>query len=115
MDPLHNLYLQRCRHQGALGASAPPDFETHTYTMLVGMVTKMRSIPSSPHFPKCVYVPDLVTSKPVLKDIWLGMDIVSCNSLQSLQERMDKIMSPHNIGRIPQKIASNFGRFTGNQ
>ena len=57
----------------------------------------------------------LGTAKHVLKDIWLGMDIVSHNSLQSLQERMDKIMSPHNIGRIPQKIASNFGGFTGNQ
>ena len=57
----------------------------------------------------------LGTAKHVLKDIWLGMDIVSHNSLQSLQERIDKIMSPHNIGRIPQKIASNFGGFTGNQ
>ena len=57
----------------------------------------------------------LGTAKHVLKDIWLGMDIVSHNSLQSLQERIDKIMSPHNIGRIPQKIASNFWGFTGNQ
>ena len=57
----------------------------------------------------------LGTAKHVLKGIWLGRDIVSCNSLQSLQVRMDKIISPHNIGRIPQKIASNFGVFTGNQ
>ena len=57
----------------------------------------------------------LGTAKHVLKDIWLRMDIVSHNSLQSLQERIDKIMSPHNIGRIPQKIASNLGGFTSNQ
>ena len=28
---------------------------------------------------------------------------------------MNKIMSPQDIGWIPQKIASNFGGFTGNQ
>ena len=57
----------------------------------------------------------LGTAKHVLKDIWLDRKIVSCNSLESLQEKMNKIMSPQDIGRIPQKIASNFGGFTGNQ
>ena len=58
---------------------------------------------------------NLGTAKHVLKDIWLDRKIVSRNSLESLQEKMDKIMSPQDIGRIPQKIASNFGGFTGNQ
>ena len=57
----------------------------------------------------------LGTAKHVLKDIWLERKIFSRNSLESLQEKMDNIMSPQDIGRIPQKIASNFGGFTGNQ
>lgn len=57
----------------------------------------------------------LGTAKHVLKDIWLDRKIISRNSLESLQEKMNKITSPQDIGRIPQKIASNFGGFTGNQ
>ena len=57
----------------------------------------------------------LGTAKHILKDVWLGRGIISHRSLESLQDKMDQIMSPQDIGRIPQKIASNFGGFTGNQ
>lgn len=57
----------------------------------------------------------LDTVKHVLKDVWLGRGIVSHCSLELLQDKMDQIMSPQDIGRISQKIASNFEGFTGNQ
>ena len=43
-----NSPVQGCTHQGDFGGSAPPDFETYTCTMLVGVATKTPSIFSSP-------------------------------------------------------------------
>ena len=54
------LTPQGCRHQGGFGSFSPPDFETLIHnTMLVGVVTKTRSILSRflPHILKCVYAP----------------------------------------------------------
>ena len=49
-----NILYKGVDTRGALGASAPPDFETliRTYTMLVGVVTKTRSILYSPPLSK---------------------------------------------------------------
>ena len=40
-----------------MGASAPPDFDSYTYTMSVGVVTKTRNILSSPPLSKNVSTP----------------------------------------------------------
>lgn len=45
----------------------------------------------------------LGTAKHVLKDVLLDRGIVSHCLLESLQDKMDQIMSPQDIGRIPPK------------
>ena len=50
-----------------------------------------------------------------LKNIWLPNKILKQNDLKSIQELIDSMKVPSNMGRIPNKIASNFGSFTSEQ
>ena len=57
----------------------------------------------------------LGTAKCILKDIWLPQGIISLKQLQTIQVRVNNVIVPPNIGRIPQKIASSFAEFTAEQ
>jgi len=57
----------------------------------------------------------LGTAKHMFKDIWLEREVISHATLNVLQTCVDDTISPPDLGRIPRKIASNFGGFTGEQ
>jgi len=57
----------------------------------------------------------LGTAKHMFKDIWLEREVISPATLNMLQTCVDDTISPPDLGRIPRKIASNFGGFTGEQ
>lgn len=56
----------------------------------------------------------LGTAKKMLK-LWKDSGLISDSDFQILQERMDEINPPTNIGRLPQKIAAQFSGFTAEQ
>ena len=57
----------------------------------------------------------LGTAKHLMKNIWLPNKILKQNDLKSIQELIDSMKAPSNMGRIPNKIASNFASFTSEQ
>ena len=57
----------------------------------------------------------LGTAKTVLKDIWLARGIITHSQLQGIQARVNSVVVPPTIGRIPRKIASSFAEFTAEQ
>lgn len=57
----------------------------------------------------------LGTTKTVLKDIWLARGIITHSQLQGIQARVNSVVVPPTIGRIPRKIASSFAEFTAEQ
>ena len=57
----------------------------------------------------------LGTGKYILKNIWLGLNIIEVSQFEKIQERMDRMNAPTDIGRIPYKIASGFSSFTADQ
>jgi len=57
----------------------------------------------------------LGTAKHVLKDIWLARGLISTHQLEEIQARVDNVVVPPNVGRIPKKISSAFAGFTADQ
>ena len=57
----------------------------------------------------------LGTAKHMVKNIWLPKKILKTAEMKSIQELIDKMKVPSNIGRIPNKIATSFGSFTSDQ
>lgn len=57
----------------------------------------------------------LGTGKHVIKDIWIGLQLISESQFEVIQSRMDRMVIPTGIGRIPYKIRSGFSSFTADQ
>ena len=57
----------------------------------------------------------LGTAKHMMKNVWLPNKVLKQTGLKSIQELIDNMKVPCNIGRIPNKIASSFGSFTSDQ
>ena len=57
----------------------------------------------------------LGTGKRVLKDIWIARQIISESQFEVVQSRIDRMVIPTDIGRIPFKIRSGFSSFTADQ
>ena len=57
------------------------------------------------------------TAKHVMKNIWLDGDnpLIKKNDLISIQEKLDKIKAPSDVGRMPRKILNSYGGFTADQ
>ena len=55
----------------------------------------------------------LGTSKKVIR-VWLNEGVLDDKKFNTLQDRVDRIDTPTNIGWIPRKIATFFGGFTVN-
>jgi hypothetical protein len=57
----------------------------------------------------------LGTAKHVLKDVWLGNGMITRSQLEDIPSHVDNTITPGSVGRMPSKIVSNFGGFTGAQ
>lgn len=59
----------------------------------------------------------LGTAKHIFKRVWCNPDtpILRQDDLEKIQERVDSMVVPQDIGRIPGKIANSFGGFTADQ
>ena len=57
----------------------------------------------------------LGSAKHVLKKIWIEREIITKRNFDLIQKRVDDTTVEYSVGRIPSKISSNFGGFTGNQ
>ena len=57
------------------------------------------------------------TAKHVLKNIWMDADkpLLDKNNLLKIQEKVDKIPVPADVGRTPKKIQNSYGGFTADQ
>ena len=57
------------------------------------------------------------TAKHLMKNIWLdsGNPLLKKNDLSAIQEKLDKIKAPSDIGRMPRKILNSYGGFTADQ
>ena len=57
------------------------------------------------------------TAKHLMKNIWLNGDnpLLKKNDLSIIQEKLDKIKAPSDIGRIPRKIFNSYGGFTADK
>lgn len=57
------------------------------------------------------------TAKHLMKNIWLDGDnpLLKKNDLCVIQEKLDKIKAPSDIGRMLRKILSSYGGFTADQ
>ena len=57
----------------------------------------------------------LGTTKMISQNIWLNRGILTPQRFEVIQERVDSIVVPLGIGRIPHKIKSGFSSFTADQ
>ena len=57
----------------------------------------------------------LGSGKHILKEIWIKQNLISPPQFDLIQERINKIVSPPDIGRIPNKISSGFSSFPADQ
>ena len=57
----------------------------------------------------------LGTAKHMVKNVWLPNKTLKPADLKSIQNLIDNMKVPSNIGRIPTKIATRFGSFTSEQ
>lgn len=57
----------------------------------------------------------LGTAKHYLKSVWLDRGILSSDDFDSIQSKVNKVVVPADLGRIPYKIASGFSSFTADQ
>lgn len=57
----------------------------------------------------------LGTARHVMKDIWIKQDIITKSNLKAMQEKMDRMKTPLDVGRIPRKVESGFSGFTADQ
>ena len=57
------------------------------------------------------------TAKHVMKNIWLDGEnpLIKKNDLINIQEKLDKIKAPSDVGRMPRKILNSYGGFTADQ
>ncbi len=56
----------------------------------------------------------LGTAKHIFR-LWTELGVLSTNKLDEIQRRIDSLKVPHDVGRIPLKIASGFSGFTAYQ
>ena len=56
----------------------------------------------------------LGSAKHVMKT-WLARSIITSKDLEIIEYRVSKILSPHDVGRLPLKISSSFSGFTADQ
>ena len=57
----------------------------------------------------------LGTTKHIIKDVWMSNNIISPSNLQVIQERIDNMHVPADVGRIPRKIDTGFSGCTADQ
>ena len=57
----------------------------------------------------------LGTGKHILKDIWSDGGLIPESKFEQIQGRIDRMVVPPDIGRIPNKIKSGFSKFTADQ
>ena len=57
----------------------------------------------------------LGSAKHVLKRIWIEQGLLNSKSLDVVQDRIDSILLPPYLGKIPHKIASGCSEFTADQ
>lgn len=57
----------------------------------------------------------LGTGKHILKHIWSDREIIRKSKLDEIQNRIDQMVVPPDIGRIPNKVKSGFSKFTADQ
>ena len=57
------------------------------------------------------------TAKHVMKNIWLdGVNpLIRKNDLINIQEKLDKLKAPSDVGTMPRKILNSYGGFTADQ
>ena len=57
------------------------------------------------------------TAKHIMKNVWLDPEkpLLDKNTLQQIQEKMDKLKVPSSVGRMPKKIQKSHGGFTADQ
>ena len=57
------------------------------------------------------------TAKHVMKNIWLDEEkpVISKKDLTKIQEKIDKVKVPADVGRMPKKIQNSYGGFTADQ
>ena len=56
----------------------------------------------------------LGTGKHVFK-VWVELEYLKPRDLSAIETKLNKFRCPHDIGRIPSNISSNYGGFTANQ
>ena len=57
----------------------------------------------------------LGSGKHILKDVWIEKGIIAEVQFTIILNRVDKVVSPPDVGRIPNKIRSGFASFTADQ
>ena len=57
----------------------------------------------------------LGSGKDILKDVWIEKCIIPESKFDLIQCRVDKVVVPPDIGRIPHNIRSGFSAFTADQ
>lgn len=58
----------------------------------------------------------LGTTKHILKDVWMGSNpVITSSNLHSIQDGIDSMHVPIDIGRIPRKIETGFSGCTADQ
>ena len=55
------------------------------------------------------------TAKHILRAVWLEQNLITKKQLEIVQNRVDSVVVPSRLGRIPSKIASSFSGFTADQ
>lgn len=57
----------------------------------------------------------LGSGKHILKNVWIKLGLITESQFELIQNRIDRIVCPPNIGRIPNKVKSGFASFTADQ
>lgn len=57
------------------------------------------------------------SAKHIMRNIWLEASepVIDKKSLDSIQEKINKVSVPSSVGRLPKKIANSYGGFTADQ
>lgn len=57
----------------------------------------------------------LGTGKHILKHVWLDLKLIEDSQFGKIQNRIDRVVVPSDMGRIPYKVTSGFSSFTADQ
>ena len=57
----------------------------------------------------------LGTAKYLIKNVWIQQDILTKSTMMAIQNTIDSMSVPTDLGRIPCKIQSGFDHFTADQ